>query len=82
MIKKAIAIFLIALALICGYGNNTNAATNNESRFVVVETGSDWYIVADKEEGVMYAVSRGRYNCGTFTVLMNRCGNPLLWDGK
>lgn len=82
MIKKAIAIFLIALALICGYGNSTNAATNNESRFVVVETGSDWYIVADKEEGVMYAVSRGKYNRGTFTVLMNRCGNPLLWDGK
>ena len=82
MIKKVIAIFLIVLALICGYGNNTNAATNNESRFVVVETGSDWYIVADKEEGVMYAVSHGKYNCGTFTVLMNRCGNPLLWDGK
>ena len=82
MIKKVIAIFLIALALICGYGNNTNAATNNESRFVVVETGRDWYIVADKEEGVLYAVSRGKYNCGTFTVLVNRCGTPLLWDGK
>lgn len=91
MIKKAIAIFIIALVLMWGCGNDSNtstnetsdnASTNDASRFVVVESNWAWWIVADKEEGVMYAVSRGTYNIGNFTVLLDKNGRPLIWDGE
>ena len=51
------------------------------SRFVQVETASTWRIVADKETGVMYAVSCGVYNNGTFTLLVDADGNPLIYKG-
>ena len=50
------------------------------SRFKRVELTSAWEIVADRETGVMYAVSRGMYNQGTFTVLIDADGKPLIWD--
>lgn len=51
------------------------------SRFVQVEITSTWRIVADKETGVMYAVSSGVYNNGTFTLLVDADGNPLIYKG-
>ena len=38
-------------------------------------------VVADRDTKVMYAVSRGGYNCGNFTLLVDADGKPLLWDG-
>lgn len=32
-------------------------------------------------EKVMYAVSGGAYNNGTFTLLVNPDGTPMLWEG-
>ena len=37
--------------------------------------------MADKETGVMYAVSCGVYNNGTFTLLVDADGNPLIYKG-
>ena len=51
-----------------------------ESMFVVVETSSIWEIVYHKETRVMYAVSYSMYNCGSFTLLVDADGNPLLWS--
>lgn len=50
------------------------------SRFERVEHTGSWEIVADRETGVMYAVSRGMYNQGTFTLLVDADGKPLIWD--
>lgn len=36
--------------------------------------------MADKETGVMYAVSNGGYNSGTFTLLVDENGKPLIWE--
>ena len=52
-----------------------------DSRFVSVERTATWRIVYDKNTKVMYAVSCGYYNCGTFTLLVDAEGNPLLWSG-
>lgn len=61
--------------------NKTEQEPVNVSRFECVEfIGSLWEIVADRETGVMYAVSRGGYNQGTFTLLVDADGKPLIRD--
>lgn len=83
MKKMAIAI-IIMLLLAVGCAKVENAEPKEEkviSRFVQVEMASTWRIVADKETGVMYAVSCGVYNNGTFTLLVDADGNPLIYKG-
>ena len=60
--------------------NKTEQKPVNVSMFERVEYTTVWEIVADRETGVMYAVSRGMYNQGTFTVLVDVDGKPLIWD--
>lgn len=68
----------------------TNRAEKSESaqngditsRFVIIEENGIWNVVADQETKVMYAVSRGSYNRGTFTMLVNSDGTPLLYEGE
>jgi hypothetical protein len=48
--------------------------------FVEIEQTGTWEIVYHKETKVMYAVSYGSYNCGTFTVLLDADGKPMLWE--
>lgn len=56
-------------------------STSGKSMFVVVEQSDIWYIVYHKDTKVMYEVSSGYYNCGTFTLLVDQDGKPLLWQG-
>ena len=75
---------IIMLLLAVGCAKVENAEPKEEkviSRFVQVEMASTWRIVADKETGVMYAVSCGVYNNGTFTLLVDADGNPLIYKG-
>ena len=72
--KKMIIILLMAIMLTgCGTRSGT-------SRFIVLEKTNVWLIVADKETGVMYTVSNGVYNHGTFTLLVDENGKPLVWE--
>lgn len=50
----------------------------NVSMFVLLENGSDYMIVYHQETKVMYAISNGEYNAGTFTVMLDTDGKPLL----
>lgn len=62
-----------------------NAQTYQEdipSRFVVIERGNYWYVVADQETKVMYTVSGELYNYGNFTMLVDSDGTPLLYEGE
>ena len=52
------------------------------SRFVIIEKSGNWSVVADQETKVMYAVSAGSYNYGTFTMLVDSDGTPLLYEGE
>ena len=56
--------------------------TDSPSRFVIVEYADAWYIAADKDTRVMYVVSDGYYNRGTFTLLVNADGTPLVYEGE
>lgn len=54
---------------------------SKKSRFMNVEDHFNWCIYADRETGVMYAVSGGVHNCGDFTLLVDANGNPLIYEG-
>ena len=54
--------------------------TKEESMFVMVEETLVWSVVYHRESKVMYAVSGGSYNGGTFTLLVNADGSPMLWE--
>lgn len=76
-----ITALIILLATGCAKVENKNEQEPVDvSRFVRVEYTAVWEIVADRETGVMYAVSRGMYNQGTFTLLVDADGKPLIWD--
>ena len=80
--KKATIIILITLMLTgCASSKVEKVEKPKEdvSRFEVIESAWNWWVVADKETGVMYAVSRGTYNMGSFTLLVDADGKPLIY---
>ena len=79
--KQMVIAMIIMLLLSVGCAKVENAEAKETSRFVQVEIATSWRIVADKETGVMYAVSCGVYNNGTFTLLVDADGNPLIYKG-
>ena len=85
--KKIIAIIILSLMLAgCGAKETQKEEPKEparQSRFVTVEGNaiSMWFVVADRETGVMYAVSHGTYNLGSFTLLVDADGKPLIWEG-
>ena len=54
--------------------------TSNLSMFIQVEDGVNYIIAYHRSTKVMYAISEGGYNCGTFTVMLNADGTPMLWE--
>lgn len=84
--KRAILIAMLIAGLIVGCTEAetaTQAKPERISRFDLVEyAGGCWEVVADRETGVMYAVSKGSYNQGTFTLLVDADGKPLIWEGE
>jgi hypothetical protein len=78
--KRMIIIVLMAIMLTgCGRTTVDKETQPETSRFMELERTGKWLIVADKETGVMYSVSNGGYNIGTFTLLVDENGKPLVW---
>ena len=78
--KKLIVMLMLAVMLI-SFGCSTEANASNPKRFVSVENTMNYLIMVDKETRVMYVVSNGIYNYGTFTVMVDENGKPLTWEG-
>lgn len=82
--KKFIAIVFIALMILtmtaCTTKRTSEAVKGETSRMIEIESTASYYIVYDKYTKVMYAVSDGAYNHGTFTLLVDANGNPLLYN--
>ena len=81
---KRIAMVMFIMLLVAGCAkvekaNSQKKKPDNISRFVEVEYAAMWEVVADRETGVMYAVSNGGYNHGTFTLLVDADGKPLIY---
>lgn len=83
--KKLIVMLMLAVTLAgCGSSGDSYVRDGGESdqkRFVSVETEWSYFIMVDRETRVMYVVSNGTYNHGTFTVMVDENGKPLTWDG-
>ena len=84
MKKKILTLIMVATMIFglvgCSGTTVENAnESNKSSMFVVVESTSLWDVVYHKDTKVMYIVSRGSYNQGTFTVMVNSEGTPLIY---
>lgn len=85
--KKNLLLLLVIIAgvILTGcnvqYTQDERKSENEKSMFVVVERTMNWYVVYHKTTKVMYAVSKGSYNSGTFTMLCDKDGKPQLWRG-
>lgn len=53
------------------------------SMFVLIEHNTEigYKIVYHRDTKVMYAISSGYYNSGTFTVMLNADGTPMVYGG-
>ena len=87
--KKAIGLIMavIMAAMLAACGNKVEKADSSvgtpetKSMFVTVEYTDIWEVVYHRETKVMYAVSRGSYNKGTVTLLVNADGTPMIYKG-
>ena len=84
MKKSMIVVILFIMVMISGCGKDVaeSESGDNRSMFISVERAGTWRVVYHKDTKVMYVVSNGGYNCGTFTLLVDRDGKPLLWEGE
>jgi hypothetical protein len=86
-ITKLIAI-LMAIALYaclfvgCSGSPEVSENASKLSSFVIVEDGAGYYIVYHKDTKVMYTFSTGGSNLGTFCLLVNADGTPMIWEGE
>lgn len=78
--KKIIVLMIVVLAMTLT--GCSEESTSDKSEFVIIEGADIWYVVYHKETKVMYVVSNGTYNRGTFTLLVNADGTPMLWEGE
>lgn len=87
MTTKLIAIF-VAIALCaclfvgCGGALEVDENVSTSSSFVIVEDGDGYYIVYHKDTKVMYTLSSVNYNMGSFCLLVNADGTPMIWEGE
>lgn len=85
--KRIIIVVLLIAMLICSLaGCGTTPAEEAEAAtapmFVKVEDAYNWIVVYHRETKVMYVVSDSSYNYGSFTLLVNADGTPMIWEGE
>ena len=82
MKRKLAYILILSMLLLSGCKRVESVNDNKEdtSMFVEIEQAGLWEVVYHKETKVMYVVSCGAYNGGTFTLLVDADGKPMLWE--
>lgn len=83
--KKIIALFLCFLlsVSVCGCGQEIQREGEQKetsSMFIEIESTLVWRVVYHRDTKVMYTVSYSTYSKGTFTMLVNADGTPMLWE--
>lgn len=85
MKRKLAYILTLSMLLLSGcdvktVGKVGTVQKDDTSMFIEVEQTGGWKVVYHKETKVMYVVSTGAYNFGTFTLLVNADGTPMIWE--
>ena len=86
--KRIIAILCACLLLTgCSEGQSNQEGNKQQkeskqkkSEFITVETSRTYKVVYNRYTKVMYAVSDGTSNQGTFTLLVNADGSPMVYE--
>ena len=90
MIKRIVAglaAFLIIVSIILMFAGCASIRaeakeveeTGDGNTFVLVDADYYCWVVYHKDTKVMYAVSRSPNNIGTYTLLVNADGTPMIW---
>lgn len=83
---KRLLIMILFMLLLTGCGGGTQTPNfQKSSMFVYIQKADDYNaydVVYHKDTKVMYAVSHSCYNIGTFTVLVNPDGTPMLYEAE
>lgn len=83
MKAKAIILTVIACMMLSSCSRVETAKKEDDtSMFVKVETTTFWDVVYHKDTKVMYVCSTGSYNLGTFTLLVDADGKPMIYEGE
>lgn len=72
-------VFAVILAMCCTACSSSESTLDVSNQFVTVERQPYWEIVYDKDTFVMYTVSRGTRNRGTFVLMVNPDGSPRIY---
>ena len=82
--KKFLIVIFLLMFLLTGCGESTESQdSREENMFVYIQkpNPSDPYaVVYQRDTKVMYVISEGTYNYGTFTMLVNPDGSPMLYE--
>ena len=84
-IVAGLAAFLIIMSIVLMFAGCTSTRAeakevDDGNTFILVDADYYCWIVYHKDTKVMYAVSRSGYNAGTYTVLVNADGTPMIWE--
>ena len=88
-IVASLAVFLVIISIVVMFAGCTSTKAeakevddvDDGNTFILVDADYYCWIVYHKDTKVMYAVSRSGYNAGTYTVLVNADGTPMIWEG-
>lgn len=86
MKKLAVIFMLLFMFLLTGCGEipDSQEKEDIEDMFVIIQdhdaSHNPYDIVYNKDTKVMYAISYGAYNSGSFTVLVNPDGTPMIYE--
>lgn len=83
---KRLLIMILLMLLLTGCGGGTSTLDFQKSNMFVYIQRADGYnaydVVYHRDTKVMYVVSHSSYNIGTFTVLVNPDGTPMLYEAE
>lgn len=85
MKRLLVMILFIFLLTGCGGGTPTLGFQKSSSMFVYIQEAdgyNNYDVVYHKDTKVMYVISHGSYNIGTFTLLVNPDGTPMLYEAE
>lgn len=83
MRRKLLALLLTLVIGLTACGSTAityEYESSDQSMFVLVEHGTSYKIVYHRDTKVMYAISDSSSNYGTFTVMLDADGSPLLYE--
>ena len=88
-IVAGLAAFLIIMSIVLMFAGCASIRaeakevddTDGGNTFILVNADYYCWVVYHKDTKVMYAVSRAPNNIGTYTLLVNADGTPMIWEG-